>query len=1051
MPTFELIEDTPATFELIDDPPTFELVDEAAPTGNPNQRAELISAEGPVSGKQEFSVGNTLQQIPAGITAAAVETGEALKSVGDYIRDKVPFIKEIDPGDQFSVPIPEFEEPKSLPASLVKGASQFLAAFLPFSRVAKAVGVTGAFTRATAAGAAADILAFDPDDPTLSRTINNLAPALKNPLTEFLDAGPDASDAEKRFKRALEGAGLGALTEGVFRAAKALKSAKNARALESATQAIPDQQPIAAAIDDAAPIQAQVGDVTPSPSLVGEDIPLSVAKESQKPNPPLPRLSTELPDGTTEIPKYAGSINLERMQTDDGVKRAMMEAADVIPKRAPITADESIELAATLGYTLDDAERLATATQAQRHGAKAARDVLATVAETYEAARRAFVESQSPADLARLKSAETAFLRSFNATQKIASEMGFGLQSFRQAGKADFRTVTEKQINKLMAQLLNKGRISDDLTKRLASLDKDNPVEVHAFLEYMGTQTATTPDKLFEAFLASILSGPQTHAANVLGNMANIAIRPLERAATASVDLFMRPIKPRDRFFGEAAVDIMGILGSVDDAVKAFNRTMKTGMVSFGTKFEVAEAGAKIGGKAGNIIRTPLRLLSASDEFFKILARGGDLRAQAYRMGVKEGLQGRRLIRYVADLAAKPTEEMVKAAQTEATYRTFTKELGESGQTISRTLRAIPGIRYIAPFVRTPINIAKFGLERTPLKAFDLIRMASKGQLSKNGELSEEVGKLAIGLGLQTWIASQVIAGNITGSGPGNDADRRALLQTGWQPQSLRIGDEYYSYSRLEPFATAFGIMADATELVQAGLEAGAISEIDKDELINDMMAVVVQNISDKTFLQGLTDTSNVLSDPKRYFARWSQQRVRAVIPNVVGQAARAQDPQLRRVNSMFDAIRAQLPKIGEFDGRQGLYPIRDFWGEPIEQPGNFWYRYLVPIRTSTIEGTMAEERVREVGARLSALSKDITIGNTKVELDDAEYDRYQELAGKWAKIKVEGIVPGLTGLTHEVQREQIEQAFKSGRDIGLSMMKIELMKTHPELRKGPR
>lgn len=1042
MPTFELIEestpDRPVQMQAVrprpaakaPTEPTFELVGEVSPP------------------QPSGGVMNVLKQIPGGATAALVEVGQTLKEAGDFIRDSVPLLKELDPGDQFQVPIPQFEEPQGAVAGVVKSATQFLTAFLPFSKLAKGVGITGAFAKGMTAGALADLTAFDPDDPKLSDMINELAPSLKNPITEYLASDPTDSSAEKRMKRMLEGAGLGVLTEAVFRSIKAISAARKAKTLRVAEQ-MPDQLPASsggANLPESPVGSNQIGEV-PSGGGVSEDLQANFLKESVEPNPPVPRLATTPVASSEPLPKYAGSINLERMQTDDGVKRAIVEASEAIPKRAPITADESIELAASLGYTLDDAEKLATATQAQRHGAKAARDVLAATAEAYDQARTVFAASQSPADFAKLKSAETAFLRAFNATQKIASEMGFGLQSFRQTAKADLRSVTEKQINKLLAQLLNKGPIADEITKRLAALDKTNPEEIHTFLEYLSTKTATTPDKLFEAFLASILSGPQTHAANLLGNFANVAIRPIERVVTAGVDLFLSPIKSRDRFFGEAAVDMMGIVGAFDDAVRGFSRTMRTGMASFGTKFEVAEAGAKIGGKAGHIIRTPLRFLSASDEFFKILAQGGDLRAQAYRLGVKRGLKGKALRDFTIDLSKSPTEEMIKASQNEAAYRTFTKELGEKGQRISLSIRSLPGVRYLAPFVRTPINIAKFGLERTPLKAFDLLRMAAKGKLVRNGEMSEEVGKLAIGVGLQAWVASQVIAGNITGSGPGDPADRSALLKTGWQPQSLRLFGEYHSYSRLEPFATALGIMADATELVQAGLESGAISEIDKDELVNNLMAIVVQNISDKTFLQGLTDTSNVLSDPGRYFARWSQQRVRALIPNVIGQAARAQDPQVRRITDMYDAIRAQLPKIGDFEGRQGLYPVRDYFGEPVEQQGNFWYRYLVPIRTSRIESTPTEERIAEVGARILPLGKTILMDNTKVELTPEEYDRYQVLAGKWAKITVEGIAGGIASLTYEQQREMIEDAFARGRKIGRTMMKAELRKTHPELK----
>jgi hypothetical protein len=1083
MPTFEFIdelkeeEETPAATVLKASPnesaPTFEFADEA-----PSTTAALAESEGGIL--------NTLTQAVAGPTEALVEMGETLKSVGDFVRDKFPAIKELDPGTQFQVPIPQFEEPKGPVASLVKGATQFLTAFLPFSRIVKGIGITGAVAKGATAGALADFTAFDPDDPNLSNTINELAPALRNPLTDFLATEPGDSAAEKRFKRALEGLGLGTLAEGVFRGGKALmaaRKAKNAGAIKPVAIPTPDVPPTIAdevvqptavdeavqptALDEAVQLKrfqrpTAIDEAVPTP---GVEAPSPVAGVTAPPTPDIPTtplLDTNIPVDPDVLPKFAGSVNLERLQTDRGVKQAIIEASEAIPKRDRIGMDEMVKAADSMGFTLTDVDKLAKATTEQRSAAFAARQVSLGTAEAYDQARRTFVESQSAVDFTHLREAETAHLRAFKANQEIASNAGFTLRTFRETASAktpeDFADIVGRQINKILTQLQEKGPIADEITKRLSGLDKTNPEEVHRFMEFMSTQTATTPDKLFEGFLASILSGPQTHAANTLGNLGTLAIRPLERIATAGVDIFLSPIKPRDRFFGEAAVDVMGMLGGLNSGVRAFSRTMRTGMSSFGTKLETTApkseierallslgARAKIGGRAGQIIRTPLRLLSATDEFFKTIAREGDFYAQSYRLGVKKNLKGPSLLSYTTEQARRPTQQMKRAAELEATYRTFTRELGVPGQTVA-ALRKVPGVRYIMPFVRTPVNIAKFGLERTPLKAFDLFRQAAKGQLSKSGELSEEVGKLAIGMGLMAWTAGQVVSGNVTGTGPTNREDFRALRDgTNWKPNSIRIGDQFFSYSRLEPFATMFGIMADATELTQAGLEAGVIGDTEAKEIVDGVSQMLVRNLSDKTFLQGLSSTSDALHDPGRYGERWLSQRVRAVVPNIIGQASRAQDPVLRKTQGILDSIRGQLPKIGDFEGRQGLFPVRNFFGEPIEQPGNFWFKYMVPIRISDLQAGPAGEIVAEVGARIQSLSRNMTVKNTKIKLNDKQFDRFEELSGQAAKEEVGKLVGTLGTLSKELQQDQVEKAFARGRARGKKQFVFE---EFPEVRR---
>src|SRR3546814_5441994 len=71
------------------------------------------------------------------------------------------------------------------------------------------------------------------------------------------------------------------------------------------------------------------------------------------------------------------------------------------------------------------------------------------------------------------------------------------------------------------------------------------------------------------------------------------------------------------------------------------------------------------------------------------------------------------------------------------------------------------------------------------------------------------IAKVMVGSGVGAVIAELAAKGVITGSAPSDDNQRRLMLANGWQPYSITIGGQYYSYRRLDPFAMTFGTAAD--------------------------------------------------------------------------------------------------------------------------------------------------------------------------------------------------------------------------------------------------
>jgi len=122
--------------------------------------------------------------------------------------------------DGFDTPTAEFVAPVAQFVTGFVGAGKFLKPF-------QAATTTGKIVKATAQGAMADAVVFDPHEARLSNLAQHFG--IETALTDYLAADPDDSDAEGRFKNAVEGSIIGLSFELVFKLARATKKAKDAK------------------------------------------------------------------------------------------------------------------------------------------------------------------------------------------------------------------------------------------------------------------------------------------------------------------------------------------------------------------------------------------------------------------------------------------------------------------------------------------------------------------------------------------------------------------------------------------------------------------------------------------------------------------------------------------------------------------------------------------------------------------------------------------------------------------------------------------------------
>jgi len=232
--------------------------------------------------------------------------------------------------------------------------------------------------------------------------------------------------------------------------------------------------------------------------------------------------------------------------------------------------------------------------------------------------------------------------------------------------------------------------------------------------------------------------------------------------------------------------------------------------------------------------------------------------------------------------------------------------------------------------------------------------------------------------------------GLITGGGPSDPAAKALLRSTGWQPYSVKFGDKWVSYSRIEPLGVLMGISADFSDI------AGAVSQNERDDLGAMLVSALAQNVTSKTWLSGLSDLVETLNDPDRYGKRWLNKYAGTLIPTGVAQVARTQDPMLREVQTALDAIKARVPGYSE------TLPARlNVWGEPIVLQGGLGPDMISPFYTSKeVKDPVSSELLR-LGINPGRPSQTVQ----GVKLEPAQYHRYQELSGKLAKQTLDSLI----------------------------------------------
>ncbi|MBB3692494.1 thermonuclease family protein [Sphingomonas sp. BK580] len=726
-------------------------------------------------------------------------------------------------------------------------------------------------------------------------------------------------------------------------------------------------------------------------------------------------------------PNLAGNIRLDKLDSPQAIKRALSQTDKVAggfdaARRGRITQAETQSLAAELGMTADDLLKRRKGQAFNAEEALAARQILARSATDLVNMAKRIARTENAGDEAEAAFRE-AWLRHAAIQEQVSgmtAEAGRALQQFRQT--ADSRDAG-RVLASLGETLGGSGRLKD-VAERIVDLEAagTTPGGLNRFV--VKALSPTWKDRAVELYINSLLSGPQTHAVNILSNTLTSLAQLPEHAAAAGVGAARRLLPGQadtDRvLFSEIGARAAGMISGAKEGMRAAARSLLSGdAADAASKVESQQMNA-IPGMAGSIIRTPTRLLTAEDELFKGVARRMELSGLAIRQASAEGLKGRAARDRAADLVLNPPDDMLKQSFDYARYLTFQTPLAHDSFAagVSRATQRRPELKLLLPFVRTPMNLLKFAAERSPVAP---VMKSWRKEVAAGGARRDlALARMAMGTGMGAAMYEMAADGQITGGGPADPAQRALLLANGWQPYSLRIGDRYYSYARLDPFSTTIGTAADLHEL------SNSMTDEEKDGSATMLAAAILNNLSSKTWLSGLSSAIEAVNDPDRYLPNFLARTAGAIaVPSILAQATRETDPILREARGPMDRIRSRVPGLSN-----DLMPRRDVMGRVMEAEGGIGPDIISPIWTGTARNDPTLTGLSEAGVAISRPQRAYNDAGKRVEWTPEQYDRLQEITGQLAKPDLDTLVRARPwrSMSHDDRQEAVGKVMKKAR-----------------------
>lgn len=611
----------------------------------------------------------------------------------------------------------------------------------------------------------------------------------------------------------------------------------------------------------------------------------------------------------------------------------------------------------------------------------------------------------------------------------------------------------------ILAQLFNAPGMKENTRKLLAALGELDPNDIVGRFKVLQKFQGTTGlyDKFRSYYFANILSGVKTHERNIIGNAANSISNLVVSPVAVLADMYAvrtGAAVARTMYFGEAKQQAIGAATGLIRGWKDMLFTFRHGMPPQRMMSSVDNAMAyskfdlprvEFGGGAANPFNWPGRMLDGADTLFRSIAKNQELYGLAYAQARKEGLRGQKFINRMADLRSEVTkgvnpgeqklrERLIAEANRFATRSVFQEQAGPIGRRLQELAR-IPGMAFVMPFIRTPMNILRQGIEFGPAGfAMGVVKQGGRAGMQAQGRAA--LGTVA--LAPLWWLAS---TGRLSGSGPSDPSERAKLMESGWRPNSVRLGDRWVNIQLFQPISIPAMIMANG---VESFLEAGGdTSDVDEVSQVASQITQTVfragRSLLDQSFLSGLYDFLEAVDDPERFGQIYVGRLGHALTPFAAAQrtVAQAMDPIIRRPSGASEVFLSSVPGM-----TTGIAPRISRLGEDVVRPGGPLRRAADPFAVSPVISDPVADELTRLDIVLNLPSPNVTFRGQDLTTTSESETFVRRARGRAVREAVERVVlsPRYATLSDEQRRRLLERAIDVGRNRINVLIRRELL-----------
>ena len=589
--------------------------------------------------------------------------------------------------------------------------------------------------------------------------------------------------------------------------------------------------------------------------------------------------------------------------------------------------------------------------------------------------------------------------------------------------------ITQEMIDKILAVYGKDGTFDQKkLNEAVEKVKKDIADQMKV----------TKMDKVNAWRYLSMLGNPKTHIRNLVSNVAmkgtvavkNVVARTMESVA---------PIKNRTKTWKAAS-----------DDVKAFAKTTTAEMK------EVLSDGGKYSEDASIKEKRQIfknKILNGLYEFNSDLLTKEDwwFSRPAFKNALSEYLTANG-IRTAEDIKNNPKlVEKAKLYATEqsqiATFRQYSWLANKINDIERHNTATDIAVGAVLPFKKTPINIAKTGLNYSPL-GFAKTLTYDASQV-KNGkmEASEMIDHLAQNVtGSALTLVGYLLAsaGFISGGGD-DDKEGEYDYQLGRQSYAVNIGGKSFSLSWLSPVSMPLFVGANAYEQLVEGKEWNG-------DVVVETLAQTLDPLSEMSFLSGLNQVLSSYDSGLQKFAGIGESMIQnyatQFVPTLSSQVATVMDDTKRSTKVAADSdfkffdetvnkLKLKIPFL-----RETLEPTTDIWGNEVKQTENILTRafetFLAPYSKKDNIATEIDAEIKSLysetgdnGIIPSIPYNYVNYDNVKYEMSASEYTAYKKTYGQTAYNLLEQLFATTTyqNASSEERAELVNKVYDYARD----------------------